>query len=318
MTAGHTSDQSVGTLVVDAHHHLWDPDHGYTWLDAPEFASIRRPFSAGDLRAELSAHGVNITVLVEGGRCHPDEVPEHLAIAAATPEIAGVVAWADIAGPDVASAIAGYRQLPGADKLVGIRDQVQGRLEPDFLNRPEVRAGIAAVGAAGLAFDLVVRVDQLGSAAATAAALPEVRLVLDHLGKPRIAAGAEGLSEWCDAVAPLAACPNVTCKLSGMVTEASVPAGSRPAGQRPDTDPATGWTQWTVADLRPFTVTAVELFGTDRVMFGSDWPVCTTVASYGEVLAALREALPDLSDAETEAVFGGNAIRTYRLEAWRT
>jgi L-fuconolactonase len=280
--------------VVDAHHHLWDPDHGYGWLDAPELAAIRRPFTPADLTAELAAAGVDRSVLVEAARCHPDEVPRHLAAAAATPAIAGVVAWADIAG-DVAGAVAGYHRLPGAGKLVGIRDQVQARPEPDYLERAAVRRGIAAVGAAGLAFDLVVRADQLPACAALARALPDVRFVLDHLGKPRIAAGAAGLADWRGPLSDLVACPNVTVKLSGLVTEAN-------------------WAQWTVDDLRPFVAHAVDAFGPDRCMFGSDWPVCTAVASYPRVLDALRQALPELSGAERDAVFGGTAIRTYGLE----
>lgn len=295
MMARKTSDH----IVVDAHHHLWDPARGYDWLDAPELAPIRRTFTADELRVELAAHGVHRSVLVEGGRCHADEVAEHLAIAAGTPQIAGVVAWADLTGPDLAGTLAGYRTLPGAAKLVGVRDQVQGRPAPGFLAEPAAAAGLAAVGAAGLAFDLVVRVDQIPAAALAAAGAPDVRFVLDHLGKPRIAAGAAGLAEWRAAVAPLAACRNVAAKLSGLVTEAD-------------------WARWTVADLRPFVSTAVELFGPDRLMFGSDWPVCTTVASYGRVLAALREALPDLTDAERANVFGGTAIRTYGLEVGHT
>jgi L-fuconolactonase len=293
VTADDTSDHRVP--IVDAHHHLWDPDRGYAWLDAPELAAIRRPFTPADLTAETSAHGVDRTVLVEGGRCHPDEVPEHLAAAGATPTIAGVVAWADLTGPDLAGTVAGYRDLPGGGKLVGIRDQVQGQPDPGYLDRADVRAGIAAVGAAGLAFDLVVRADQLPACAALARALPDVRLVLDHLGKPRIAAGPDGLACWRGPLAELATCPNVTVKLSGMVTEAD-------------------WTRWTVDDLRPFVAHAVEVFGPDRCAFGSDWPVCTAVTSYGRVLDALRQALPELTGAERDAVFGGTAIRTYRLE----
>lgn len=291
MTTADTSDDAV---VVDAHHHLWDPT-GYAWLEAPELAPIRRPFTPDDLRAALAGTGVTRTVLVEGGKERADEVPVHLAAAAATPEIAGVVAWVDLTDPALADTIEAYRTLPGAAKLVGLRDQVQGRTEPGFLARGDVRANLAVVGAAGLAFDLVVTVHQLADAAAAARALPGVRFVLDHLGKPRIAAGAEGLAEWRAAVAPLSACPNVTAKLSGLVTEAD-------------------WTQWTVEDLRPFVGAAVELFGPYRLMFGSDWPVCTTAAPYSRVLDALRDALPALSDTERDAVFGGTATATYRLE----
>jgi len=292
VTADETSDQPV----VDAHHHLWDPALGYTWLDAPELAPIRRPFTADELRVELAAHRVDRTVLVEGGCCRPDEVPRHLAIAAGTPEIAGVVAWADLTDPYLPDTLAGYRDLPGAGALVGIRDQVQGRDDPDFLDTEVAHAGLAAVEAAGLAFDLVVRVEQLPAAARAAAAHPGLRFVLDHLGKPRITAGEAGLAQWRTAIAPLAACRNATAKLSGLVSEAD-------------------WAHWSVDDLRPYVAAAVELFGPGRLMFGSDWPVCTTAASYGRVLAALREALPDdLTPDETAAIFGGTAVATYRLE----
>lgn len=286
MTTADSSDHAV----VDAHHHLWDIDRGYDWLDAPELAAIRRTFTTDDLAAELAAHRVDATVLVEAGRCRTDEVAAHLAAAHRTPAIAGVVAWADLTDPDLAGTLAAYRKLPGADKLVGVRDQLQGRTEPGFLARDDVRANLATVAAAGLAVDLVVRVDQLTDCAAAAAALPDARFVLDHLGKPRIAAG--GYDEWRAALAPLAAHPNVTAKLSGLVTEAGP--------------------GWTADDLRPYVVAAVELFGAGRLMYGSDWPVCTAVADYGRVLAALRATLPDHVD--TAAVLGGTAAATYRLE----
>lgn len=293
MTPDDTSDHR--SVVVDAHHHLWDPERGYGWLATPELEKIRRPFRPADLLAETTANGVDRTVLVEGDRGDPDEVPDYLATAAATPTIAGVVAWADVSAPDVAGTLASYLRLPGAEKLVGIRHQVQNEPDPDYLDRADVRRGIAEVGAAGLAFDLIVRHDQLPACVRVAEALPDVRFVLDHLGKPRIAAGADGLAEWRGPLTALAACPNATVKLSGMVTEA---------------DRA----RWTVGDLRPFVEHAVEAFWPGRCMFGSDWPVCTAVTSYRRVLSALREALPELPAHERDAVFGGTAIRTYRLE----
>jgi L-fuconolactonase len=247
------------------------------------------------LTAELAGAGVERSVLVEGGRCDTAEAEVLLGHAAATPQIAGVVAWADPADPDLASTLAGFRALPGGDRLVGIRAQVQGE-ERDYLDRPEVRAGLATIGAAGLAFDLIVRVDQLPSAARAAAALPEVRFVLDHLGKPRITAGADGLAQWRAAIAPLAACPNATAKVSGLVTEAD-------------------WDRWTVADLRPYVAGAVELFGPRRLMLGSDWPVCLLAASYGVVRSAMLDALDTLSAAERAAILGDTATRVYRLSA---
>jgi L-fuconolactonase len=281
--------------ITDAHHHLWRLDRGYRWLEAPELAPIRRDFAVADLRAALSQTGVDRTVLVEAGRESATEVTEFLAIAEETPEVAGVVGWADLTAPDLADALAGYLASPGGQRLVGVRSQIQGELDPDYLYRAGVQAGLATVAAAGLAFDLVVRVEQLPGAAAAAAAVPHCRLVLDHLGKPAIAAG--GYEQWRSLVAPLARHPNTVAKLSGLVTEAD-------------------WTAWTVEDLRPYVAAALELFGPQRLMFGSDWPVCLLAAPYGRVVDALAEALGSLgplSPAEQEAIWSGTAVRTYRL-----
>ncbi|KXK63850.1 amidohydrolase [Micromonospora rosaria] len=280
-------------MIIDAHHHLWRPERGYAWLDDPGLAAIRRPFTPADLVAEVTATGVRGTVLVEGGRCHPDEAAEFLGYAADTEPILGVVAWLDVAADDVAATIARYRRMRGGDLLVGVRSQVQGEADPDHLDRPDVRRGLAEVAAAGLVFDLVIRADQLPAAARAARAVPHLRFVLDHLGKPRIDAGAAGLRDWRGPLAALAANPNVTGKLSGLVTEA-----------RPD---------WSVDDLRPFVAVAVEEFGADRLMFGSDWPVCLLRSDYPGVRRVLTAALPPLTPPERAAVFAGTAIRTYDL-----
>jgi L-fuconolactonase len=282
-------------VIVDAHHHLWAAGTGYTWLDEAGNEPINRTFTPETLTAELAAAGVARSVLVEGGRCDLAEAAVLLGHAAATPAIAGVVAWADPAAPDLASTLAGYRALPGGDRLVGIRAQVQGE-EQNYLDRADVRAGLATIGAGGLAFDLVVRVDQLPSAARAVAALPDVRFVLDHLGKPRISAGAVGFAEWRAAIAPLAACPNVTAKLSGLVTEADC-------------------ARWTVDDLRPYVAEAVTLFGPERLMLGSDWPVCLLAGSYAAVRAAMLDALGTLHATERAAILGDTATRVYRLSA---
>jgi L-fuconolactonase len=280
-------------MIVDAHHHLWWPERGYGWLDAPGLARIRRPFTPADLRAEVAAAGVDRTILVEGGRCHPDEVPEFLGHAADTDIIAGVVAWADLTAPDLPATLSRYRRMRGGDLLVGVRSQVQGEPDPDYLDRADARRGLATVAAAGLVFDLVIRADQLPAAARAAAALPDLRLALDHLGKPRIDQGATGLAAWRGPIEALAACDNVTAKLSGLVTEAGP--------------------QWTVDALRPFVATALDAFGPARLMFGSDWPVCLLAAGYRDVLDALRHALPPLPAPDIDAILGGTATRTYHL-----
>ena len=281
-------------MIVDAHHHLWPDPADYPWLGDPSLAPIRRPFTPTDLRAELAAAGVDRTVLVEAGRGAYAEVPLFLDLAARTPEIAGVVAWADLTDPQLAATLEGYRALPGGELLVGVRSQVQAEPDADHLDRADVRAGLAAVAAAGLVFDLVIRVDQIPAATRAARAVPGLRFVLDHVGKPRIAAGRQGLEAWRGPLRDLATAPNVTCKLSGMVTEAD-------------------WERWTVDDLRPFVAVAVDAFGPDRVMFGSDWPVCLLASTYAGVLDALRSALPPLTEDELGDVLGGTAVRTYGL-----
>jgi len=282
----------VEPMLIDAHHHLWELARGYDWLADPAFAPIRRDFGVPDLRAELRAAGVDRTVLVEAGRGDLDEVGEFLAIAGRTEEIAGVVGWVDLTDPGLAGVLAAHRAGPDGRWLVGVRAQVQGEPDPDHLRRLDVQRGLSMVADAGLGYDLVVRVDQLAGAAEAARAVPSLTFVLDHLGKPAIRDGAAGLAAWRAAVAPLAAAPNVVAKLSGLVTEAH-------------------WREWTVADLRPYVHTALELFGPDRLMFGSDWPVCLLAASYQEVLGALRDSL---GEAEREAVFAGTAARVYRLD----
>jgi len=281
-------------MIVDAHHHLWRIEDGYAWLEDPALEPIRRTFPPAELTAEFATAGVERSILVEGGRCDPDEAAVLLAYAENTPEIGGVVVWADLTDPGLADRLAGYRELPGGEWVVGVRAQIQGEPDPDYLDRADVHHGLRAVAAAGLAYDLVVTVDQLPAAARAAAALPEVRFVLDHLGKPRISAGADGLAQWRGPFAALAASENVNAKLSGMVTEAD-------------------WAEWRIADLRPFVAEAVDRFGPDRLMFGSDWPVCLLAATYSRVMSALVEALPSLTDQENDAIFGTTAVRVYSL-----
>jgi L-fuconolactonase len=275
-------------MIIDTHQHLWTAD--YAWLAEESLAAIRRDYTVADLRANLRAAGVDHTVLVEAGRCDDAETSEFLALAAATPEIAGVTGWASLTDPGLADTIARHRAGPGGQLLVGIRDQVQAYPD-DHLDRPDVRAGLATVAAAGLVNELVVRVTQLPSVARAAAALPESTFVLDHLGKPRVAAGAAGLREWRDLIAPVAALPNVVAKVSGLVAEAD-------------------WAAWTVADLRPFVLAAVELFGTGALMFGSDWPVCEVAATYTQV----KDAVVEVLGGTPADLFAGTAIRTYRLD----
>ncbi|GAB3220748.1 amidohydrolase family protein [Glycomyces halotolerans] len=276
-------------LVIDAHHHVWTAD--YPWLASkPEFAKIKRDYGIAELRANLAEAGVDRTVLVEAGWGHPSETVEFLHLAGSVKEIAGVVGHIDLLDPDLRGILARYQAHPRSRFLVGLRDQVQNRPDADFLARGEVIAALGAVAKAVPTFDLVVRVDQLPAAAKAAQAVPELTFVLDHLGKPQIRHGSDGLWAWREAVAPFAGQPNVTAKLSGLVTEAD-------------------WKTWTPEDLRPFVQSALELFGPDRLMFGSDWPVCELAAGYTRV----KDALTEILGREDPDVFAGTAARTYKL-----
>ncbi|HZD99199.1 MAG TPA: amidohydrolase family protein [Micromonosporaceae bacterium] len=275
-------------LTIDAHHHLWTADYG--WLADPSLDAIRRDYTLDDLRGHLRAAGVDRTVLVEAGRGDDAETVEFLALAAATPEIAGVVGWASLTDPALAGTLAEHRSRPGGHLLVGVRDQVQA-YPASHLDRDDVRAGLRAVAAAGLVNELVVRPDQLPSVIRVVDAMPDGRFVLDHLGNPRVVAGAEGLRDWTTVAAQIAGRPHVVAKLSGLFAQAD-------------------WSGWAVADLRPFVETAVDLFGPSRLMFGSDWPVCEVAATYEQVMDAIVEIL----GGRPAEIFATTAISTYKLE----
>ena len=278
-------------MIVDAHHHFWDPTRAdYPWL-TDELATIRRPFGPADLAPLLAASGIDATILVQT-RSSLEETEEFLATAAATPFIRGVVGWVDLREPSIDDTIARLRAGPGGDRLVGIRHQVQDEEDPRWLLRPDVRRGIQAVGRAGLVYELLVRSRELPAAREIVAGTPDVRFVIDHLAKPPIR---EGTSQpWADLVTGFAGLPNAWWKLSGLVTEAD-------------------WSSWRPADLAPFVAHVLAVAGPERLMFGSDWPVCLLAATYDAVVAAARETLAGLTDTERAGVFGTNAAAVYGL-----
>jgi L-fuconolactonase len=203
-----------------------------------------------------------------------------------------VVGWVDLTDPGVGGTLDALRGGPGGEWLVGIRHQVHDEPDPDWLLRPDVRRGLAAIEAADLTYDFLVRPRELPAALVIAREMPDLRFVLDHLAKPTIRSGAT--EPWATLLSPFAELPNVACKLSGLVTEA---------------DRAT----WQVADLAPFVEIALETFGPRRLMFGSDWPVCLLAASYADVVAAARDLTAQLSGGERASVFGGAAESAYGL-----
>ena len=279
--------------AVDSHHHLWDPTHAdYPWM-TDELDVIRRPFGPEDLRPLLAESSIDRTIVVQA-RSSLDETRQLLDVAEATDFIAGVVGWVDLTDAAIAGAIEDLRSGPGGRFLVGVRHQVHDEPDPAWLCRADVRRGLDAVQEAGLVYDLLVRPPQLPAALETARALPGLRLVIDHIAKPAIAAGRED-QEWEAAMAPFSDLANVSCKLSGMVTEAD-------------------WKTWASSDLEPYVQRCLDWFGEDRLLFGSDWPVCLLAATYGAVVDGMRTLLAQLPEPAAANVFGANAVRVYRLE----
>ncbi|MBF4603870.1 amidohydrolase family protein [Curtobacterium sp. VKM Ac-2884] len=271
-------------MIIDAHHHLWDPaDRPYPWMD-DSVAPIRRRFDVDDLRAATQDTGVTRTIVVQAVH-DPGETAWLLEQPA---PVAGVIGWVDLTAPDVADRIAAVRALPGGDRLVGIRHLAQDEPDPDWLGRPDVARGVRALAGAGLVFDVLVRAREHAAALALVDAVPDASFVLDHAGKPSIDGGDPA---WRGRMTDLAARPNVTCKVSGLFTEAGPEWRDRPVDR--------------------YVREAVEQFGPERSLFGSDWPVSTLATGYAEVVQRTTEALADLSTTEHDAVFGGTAARIY-------
>jgi L-fuconolactonase len=287
----------VTSPIIDAHHHFWDPDRGdYDWISGP-FQPIRRIFGPADLAPEVARFGISGTVLVQTWHSLAESL-EYLAIAERSDFIAGVVAWVDLTAPDVAETLAALKAGPGGRFLVGIRHLLHLEADPAWLLRPEARRGLAAVAEAGLVYDLVGNTAHLPAMLRTVADVPQLRFVLDHIAKPDIKAGLR--EPWTTLMRGFGAHrDHVWCKLSGMITEAD-------------------WGRWSPADLRPYVAEALAIFGPDRCLFGTDWPVCLLAGTYDQVIGALRDCLADLGETDRERIFGRSAIEVYRLPGFTT
>ena len=279
-------------MIIDAHQHFWDPARAdYPWMAADELAPIRRAFGPDDLAPLLTANGIDASIVVQC-RSALEETEEFLQIAQENPFVVGVVGWTDLTDGALGDTLDRLRALPGGGKLVGIRHQVHDEGDPEWLLREDVQRGLTAVFAHDLAYDFLVRSRELPAAIATAQAFPQARFVLDHAAKPPIADG--GSEMWADRIKALGACGNVWCKISGLATEAV-------------------WNDWDAERLFPFVAHAASCFGEDRLIFGSDWPVCLLAGSYGEIKRALEACLTKLGPQLRAKAVGGNATRAYRL-----
>jgi L-fuconolactonase len=282
------------TTVVDAHQHVWNRGAArYDWL-GPQLAPIDHDFDLDDALPSMARAGVDATILVQAAD-NAGDTRNMLAVADRHPEVVGVVAWVPLEDPDAAAA--GLDELRRDPRIVGIRNLIHDRPDPDWVLRDGFDAGLGLLEAAGLAFDYVTSGPaRLAHLPAISARHPKLRIVIDHLGKPPIGADARARRHWRGLLTEAARNPLVFAKVSGLY-------------------PAVGPMEaWTVDDVRPFVDDALTVFGAERLMFGSDWPVSVLAGGYDRVWDGLAPILDDLAPPERAAILGGTAAAFYRLD----
>ena len=274
---------------IDAHQHFWqydaDRDGWITW----EMQKIRRDFLPEDLLPLLRECGIDGCVLVQADQSEREN-EFLLGLAGSFDFIRGVVGWVDLRHPGVEERLSYYRGFP---KMKGFRHVLQGEPDRALMLSPSFKRGIGALASLGYTYDILIYPDQLGYTREFVASFPDQPFVIDHIAKPHIKDHFI-TEEWRSAIRAVASHPNVCCKISGMVTEAD-------------------WAHWKPEHLRVYIDTVVEAFGTDRILFGSDWPVCLVAASYNQVFEVMKDYFSAFSADERAAFFGGNAINFYRL-----
>jgi len=275
-------------MHIDAHQHFWiyRPEE-YGWID-DSMAALRRDFLPADLEPELISAGLAGSIAVQA--CQTlEETRWLLELADRSPRILGVVGWVDLRSPEVQSQLKLFARNP---KFVGVRHVVQAEADEHFLLRPEFLRGISALEEFHLAYDILIYARHLAVAAEFVEQFPRQRFVLDHLAKPAIKTGE--IDSWEKGIRQLAAFPNVFCKLSGLVTEAD-------------------WQNWTSNQVTPYLDVAFEAFGANRLMIGSDWPVCLVAGSYRRIVGVVKDYVLKRKPEWHDAILGGNAQWFWRL-----
>jgi L-fuconolactonase len=275
-------------MRIDAHQHFWQYDPAqHTWM-TDAMAVLRRDFLPNELAPLIRSAGFEATVAVQA-RQVLEENDWLLALADQHPFIRGVVGWVDLRSSDVRGQLQRYA---GQAKFKGVRHIVHDEPDVEFMLLPEFRRGLRALGEFGLTYDLLVRPAHLLVARQLVREFPDQPFVVDHIAKPRIADRA--IEPWRADLEALARFENVYCKLSGMVTE-------------------TAWGTWQAEDFYPYLDIVFSAFGADRVMIGSDWPVCTLSGDYGRVMEIVTSYVERFPAAVREQIMGGNCARFYRL-----
>jgi L-fuconolactonase len=277
-------------MKIDSHQHFWHFNvEDYGWMN-DEMTSVKRDFLPADLAPELKNIGFDGSIAVQA-RQSPEETNWLLDLASRNDFIRGVVGWVDLRSDKVVQQLEAFAKHP---KAVGVRHVVHDEPNDDFVLGADFVHGVKQLEKFNLTYDILVFPDHLPNTIRFVEQLSSQQtLIVDHIAKPLIKA--QKLSPWKEDIARLAQHRNVYCKLSGMVTEAN-------------------WKSWKPSDLKPYLDTVFDAFGADRVMIGSDWPVCKVAGDYQTVMGVVIEYVSTLSETEKTAVLGGNAVKAYRLK----
>ena len=283
-------------MRVDSHHHLWDLSiRPQDWMVGNGMEPVARNFDTNDLRAAIAGTRIEKTVLVHATTTY-DETYELLEIAQSDETVIAVVGWLQIDSPDAIAHCEKYLAAPGGSYLKGIRDVAQDLPDSQYLAKPQSIATVQQLGKMGLTYDILTKTPELKAAIDLVKACPDVQFVLDHISKPYIAKGE--VEPWKSLITELASFENVSCKISGMVTEAK-------------------WNTWATQDFVPYVDHIIESFSPQRLMFGSDWPVALLAApSYSEVVQLAERLTATLSQTESELFWHENVLSAYKITKW--
>jgi L-fuconolactonase len=276
-------------MKIDSHQHFWryNPTRD-AWI-TDDMSILKRDFLPEELARECKANGIGASIAIQADQSEKETL-FLLELAQDSPQIAGVVGWTDLASPNVQERLQLFSRY---EKLRGFRHIAQAEPDARFLMRPDFLRGISSLQQFGFTYDILIYPKQLPAAIELVSKFPKQRFVLDHLAKPEI--NSHNITFWATNIRRLAQSPTVYCKLSGLVTEAD-------------------WQNWKPSDFKPYLDIVFDAFGADRLMFGSDWPVCLLAATYAQVKQIIEDYLGECTSAQKENIFGGNAIRFYNLK----
>ena len=280
-------------MKIDSHHHLWDLSiRPQTWMVGDNMDSVRRNFDVSDLREAIAGTGIEKTILVHATTTH-EETYEMLELAEKEPLIIGVVGWLQIDSPSAVAECEKYLTAPGGSYLKGIRDVAQDLPDSRYLSKPQSIATVQQLGKLGLVYDILTKTPELKAGIDLVRACPDVQFVLDHISKPYISR--QELEPWKSLITELVKFENVSCKISGMVTEAN-------------------WNTWETSDFLPYVDHIIESFTPQRIMFGSDWPVALLATqSYKDVVSLAEKVTSQLSASEEHSFWSGHAAHAYKV-----